>query len=35
MEEEGNIFKGIIWGSILSIPLWAGFIYIVKQLIKV
>lgn len=25
MEYEGNIFQGLIWGALLSIPLWGGF----------
>jgi len=34
MEEDGNVFKGLMWGSLLSVPLWAAIIFIVKQLIN-
>ena len=22
LEQEGNMFKGLLWGSLLSVPLW-------------
>ncbi len=34
MEEEGNVFTGLVWGSLLSIPLWAGIIFVIKQLFR-
>lgn len=22
LEQEGSVFKGLLWGSLLSVPLW-------------
>ncbi len=32
MDGEGNIFKGLLWGGLLSIPLWGGIIFLIRQL---
>jgi len=26
MEEQGNFFVGLVWGTSLSIPLWIAFL---------
>lgn len=30
MEEQGNVLNGVVWGTLLSIPLWAGFYLLIK-----
>lgn len=32
MESQGNVFTGVMWGTMLSIPLWAGLILLLKLL---
>jgi len=34
MEEEGNIFEGLFWGILFSIPLWMSLIGWYKILFK-
>lgn len=36
MTEEQNMIKGLIWGSILSVPLWVsifGWVKIFKEIL--
>ena len=30
MEHEGNLFEGVLWGTLLSMPLWLAIIGWVK-----
>jgi len=32
MESQGNVLNGVMWGTMLSIPLWAGLILLLKLL---
>ncbi|THG88617.1 hypothetical protein AJ85_02245 [Alkalihalobacillus alcalophilus ATCC 27647 = CGMCC 1.3604] len=32
--EEGNIFKGLFWGLVLSLPLWGLISIVVMYFIK-
>ena len=32
MESQGNVLNGVMWGTMLSIPLWAGLILLFKLL---
>jgi hypothetical protein len=32
MEHQGNVFNGMIWGALLSIPLWLTFFLTLKLL---
>jgi hypothetical protein len=34
MEEQENFFKGLIWGTSLSIPLWLALIGWIKLINK-
>jgi hypothetical protein len=34
-ETEGNFFKGLFWGSVLSIPLWLSFFGWIKIIANV
>ncbi len=32
MENQGNVLNGVMWGTLLSIPLWAGLFLLLKVL---
>ncbi len=32
IQEDGNIFEGLYWGTLLSIPLWISFLGWLKLL---
>lgn len=32
MENQGNVLNGMVWGTMLSIPLWAAFFLLIKIL---
>lgn len=32
MENQGNVLNGVMWGTMLSIPLWAGLVLLLKML---
>jgi hypothetical protein len=33
MKEEGNIFYGLFWGTLLSIPLWLSIFDWIKMIL--
>ncbi|MBB5173879.1 hypothetical protein [Texcoconibacillus texcoconensis] len=33
MHDEGNVFEGLFWGTLLSIPLWLMILGLVKALL--
>jgi hypothetical protein len=33
MEEKGNFFAGLLWGTTLSVPLWIAFLGWIKIVI--
>ncbi|MDF2536159.1 MAG: hypothetical protein K0R18_2321 [Bacillales bacterium] len=35
MVEEGNLFTGLLWGTLLSIPLWISIVGLGRFFIKV
>jgi len=31
VEPEGNLWRGVSWGVLLSLPFWGGFFWVVEM----